>query len=327
MPVMDERCAGLDGHQKTVGACVVTPGGPETRTFGTMPAERLALADGLLACGCPHGVIASTGDDWKPGVNSLEGTGEGLLVHAQHAKAVPGRKTDVNAAAWLAARLRHGLWRARGMPPMAQRARRDLACYRRTLRQARVTLIQRGQQRLEEATITLAAVASALMGGSGRATRAALLTGPVEPQALAELAQGRLRRTRDQCASALEGRVKPHHRCVWTELLRQIDRLGETIARVAAPIQALCGPVEEAVARWETMPGVARRTAEVIDAEIGTDMTRLPRADHLASWASVAPGTHESAGQRASGKTRKGQRCLRTTLAQAAHAAARTRGP
>jgi transposase len=326
MQVVYERCAGLDVHKKTVVACAVTPEGPETRTFGTMTAALLALADWLLAYGCTHVAIESTGDYWKPVFNILESTCEVILVNAQHVKAVPGRKTDVKDAAWLAELLQHGLLRASFIPPMAQRDLRDLTRYRSTFSQERVTLIHRVQKLLEDANIKLAAVASDIMGVSGRAILAALLTGHVDPQALAELARGRLRSTRDQLARALEGRVKPHHRFVLTELLSQINSLDETIARFDAQIQAICGPVEEAVALLDTIPGVARRTAEMIVAEIGTDMTRFPSADHLASWAGVAPGNYESAGNRASGKTRKGHRFLRTTLVQAAHAAARTRG-
>jgi transposase len=325
MQVMYERCAGLDVHKKTVVACVVTPAGPETRTFGTMTAALLSLADWLLACGCTHVAIESTGDYWKPVFNILEGTFEVLLVNAQHVKAVPGRKTDVKDAAWLAELLQHGLLRASFIPPAAQRELRDLTRYRCTFIQERVTLINRVQKLLEDANIKLAAVASAIMGVSGRAILAALLTGHADPQALAELAKGRLRSKRDRLAQALAGRVKAHHRFVLTELLCQIDSLDDTIARVDARIQEICGPFDEAVGLLDTIPGVARRTAEMLVAEIGTDMTRFPSADHLASWAGVAPGNHESAGNRTSGKTRKGNRFLRTTLVHAAHAAARTR--
>jgi transposase len=320
-----ERCVGLDVHKKTVVACVLTPEGQETRTFGTMTAELLALADWLLASGCTHVAIESTGDYWKPVFNILEGICEVILVNAQHVKAVPGRKTDVKDAAWLAELLQHGLLRASFIPLAAQRELRDLARYRSTFIQERVTLINRVQKLLEDANIKLAAVASDIMGVSGRAILAALLTGHADPQALADLAKGRLRSKRALLAQALDGRVKPHHRFVLTELLSQIDNLNETIVRFDAQIQAICGPFDEAVELFDTIPGVARRTAEMIVAEIGTDMTRFPSADHLASWAGVAPGNHESAGKRTSGKTRKGNRFLRTTPVQAAHAAARTR--
>jgi transposase len=325
MQVMYERCAGLDVHKKTVVACVLTPEGQEIRTFGTMTAALLALADWLLTCGCTHVAIESTGDDWKPVFNILEGTCEVVLVNAQHVKAGPGRKTEVKDAAWLAELLQHGLLRASFIPPVAQRELRDLTRYRSTFIRERVTLINRVQKRLEEAHIKRASVAADIRGVSGRAMWAALLAGDTAPQALADLAKGRLRTKRELLAQALEGRVKPHHRCVLTELLCQIAGLDETIARVDAHIQALYGPFEEAVALLETLPGVARHTAEMLVAEIGTDMSRFPRADHLAAWAGGAPGHHESAGKRTSGKTRKGNRFLRTTLVQAAHAAARTK--
>jgi transposase len=326
MQVMYERCAGLDVHKKTVVACVLSPAGQETRTFGTMTADLLALADWLLACGCTHVAIESTGDYWKPVFNILEGTCEVILVNAQHVKAVPGRKTDIKDAAWLAELLQHGLLRASFIPPVAQRELRDLTRYRSTFIRERVTLINRVQKLLEDANIKLAAVASDIMGVSGRAILAAPIAGHTDPHTLAELAKGRLRSKREPLAKALEGRVKPHHRFVLTELLCQIDSLDETIARFDAQIQEISGPFEEAVGLLDTIPGIARHTAEMIVAEIGTDMRRFPTADHLASWAGVAPGNYESAGKRASGKTRKGNRFLRTTLVQAAHAAARTKG-
>jgi transposase len=326
MQVMYERCAGLDVHKKTVVACVATPAGQETRSFGTMTADLLSLADWLLTCGCTHVAIESTGDYWKPVFNILEGTCEVILVNAQHVKTVPGRKTDVKDAAWLAELLQHGLLRASFIPPVAQRELRDLTRYRSTFIRERVTLINRVQKLLEDANIKLAAVASDIMGVSGRAILAALIAGHTDSRTLAELAKGRLRSKREPLAKALEGRVKPHHRFVLTELLCQIDSLDETVARFDAQIQAISGPFEEAVGLLDTIPGIACHTAEMIVAEIGTDMSRFPSADHLASWAGVAPGNYESAGKRASGKTRKGNRFLRTTLVQAAHAAARTKG-
>jgi transposase len=184
MNIMYERGAGLDVHQKTVVACVLTSPGQETRPFGTMTADVLALADGLLAYGCTHVALESTGDDWKPVFNILEGTCEVVWVNAQHVKAVPGRQTAVEDAAWLAALLPHGLWRASGIPPVTQRELRDLTRYRSTRIQERVPLIDRVQKLLEDANRKLAAVASEIMGGSGRAILAAWLTGPRDPQAL-----------------------------------------------------------------------------------------------------------------------------------------------
>jgi transposase len=223
MQVMHERCAGLDVHKKTVVACVLIPDGQggwsqEIRTFGTMTVDLLALSDWLLTCGCTHVAIESTGDDWKPVFNILEGTCEVWLVNAQHVKAVPGRKTDVKDAAWLAELLQHGLWRASFIPPVAQRELRDLTRYRSTLIQERVPLINRVQKLLEGANIQLAAVAADIMGVSGRALLAALVAGHTDPHVLADLAKGRLRSQREPLAKALGGRVKPHHRFVLTEL-------------------------------------------------------------------------------------------------------------
>ena len=302
MQVMYERCAGLDVHKKTVVACVVTPAGQEIRTFSTMTVDLLGLADWLLACGCTPVAMESTGDYWKPVFNMLEGTFEVLLVNAQHVKAVPGRKTDVKDAAWLAELLQHGLLRASFIPPVAQRELRDLTRYRSTFIRERVTLINRVQKLLEDANIKLAAVASDIMGVSGRAMLAALLAGHTDPQRWPSWPKAACVAQRDQLAKALDGRVKPHHRFVLTELLCQIDSLDETIARFDTQIQAISGPFEAAIGLLDTIPGVARPTAEMIVAEIGTDMSRFPSADHLASWAGVAPGNHESAGKRTSGQ-------------------------
>jgi transposase len=331
MKSLYERCAGLDVHKKTVVACVIQPDGQggwqrETRTFSTMTVDLLALSDWLTACGCTHVAMESTGDYWKPVFNLLEGNFEVWLVNPQHVKAVPGRKTDVKDAEWLAELLRHGLLRPSFIPPVAQREMRDLTRYRSTFIRERATLVNRLQKVLEDANIKLASVATDVMGVSGRAMLAELIAGQTDPTRLAELAKGRLREKRPQLAKALEGRVKPHHRFVLTELLCQIDNLDETVARFDEQIQErLTAPFEEAVMLLDTIPGVARRAAEMIVAEIGTDMSCFPSADDLAAWAGVAPGNHESAGKRYSGKTRKGNRTLRTVLTQAAHSATRTK--
>jgi transposase len=207
-----------------------------------MTAALLALADWLLVYGCAPVVIGRTGDDWTPVFNRLGGTFAVLLVKAQRVKAVPGRKTDVNDAAWLAQLLQHGLWRASFIPPVGRRERRDWTRYRGPCIQVRVTLIHRGQQLLADANSQLAAVTSAIMGPSGRAILAALLTGYATPQALADLAQGRLHSARDQWAQALDGRGKPHHRLVLTELLCRIDSLDDTMARFDTRIQEIGGP-------------------------------------------------------------------------------------
>jgi transposase len=328
MPVVHERGAGLDVHKKTVVACVLTPDGQgdwcqETRTVGTMTVERLARSDWLQRWDCTHVAMESTGEYWKPLVNILAGNCDVWLVKAPHVKAVPGRKTDVTDAEWLAALLQHGLWRASFMPPVAQRELRHLTRYRSTCIRERATLATRVQKVWADANSKLGSVASDVLGVSGRALLEAVMAGQTDLQALADLAKGRLRDTREPLVNALEGRVKPH-RVVLTELLWQLDSLEETIARFDEQSRQLSVPFEEAVGLWDTIPGVARRTAAMLVAEIGTDMSRLASAAELASWAGVAPGNHESAGTRQAGKTRKGNRILRTVLTQAAPAAART---
>ena len=322
-----ERCAGLDVHKKTVVACARTPVGVITRTFGTMTAELLELSDWLASQGVTHVAMESTGDYWKPVFNILEGTFQVILVNAQHLKAVPGRKTDVKDAEWIAELLQHGLLRASFIPPVAQHELRDLTRYRSTFVHERVNLINRVQKLLEDANIKLAAVASDVMGKSGRAMLDALIAGTTDdPELLAALAKGRLRSKREQLLKALEERVKPHHRFVLTELLCQIDSLDETLARFDAQIQdASCRPFEEAVELLDTIPELSRQTAETLVAEMGSDMSRFPDADHLAAWAGVAPGNNESAGKHYSGKTRKGNKVLRTSLVQAAHAAVKVK--
>lgn len=323
MQPIHEYCAGLDVHKKTVVVCVRTPHTTEVRTFGTMTANLLELSDWLVSLNVTHVAMESTGDYWKPVFNLLEGVLEVILVNAQHLKAVPGRKTDVKDAEWIAELLQYGLLRASFIPPVAQRELRDLTRYRSSFIRERVNLVNRVQKLLEDANIKLASVASDVMGKSGRAMLAALVAGTTDPVALAGLAKGRLRAKRDELLRALEGRVKPHHRFVLTELLCQIDSLDETISRFDEQIQAASHPFEEAVELLDTLPGFSRQTAETVVAEIGSDMSRFEDADHLAAWAGLVPGNHESAGKRSSSRLRKGNQVLRASLIQAAHSAVR----
>ncbi len=325
MQTLHEYCAGLDVHKKTVVACARTPAGVTTHSFGTLTADLLDLSDWLVGHGVTHVAIESAGDYRKPVFNILEGTLEVILVNAQHLKAVPGRKTDVKDAEWIAELLQHGLLRASFIPPVAQRELRDLTRYRGTFIRKRVNLVNRVQKLLEDTNIKLAAVASDVMGKSGRAMLDALIAGTTDPTLLAALAKGRLRAKREQLLKALEGRVKPHHRFVLTELLCQIDSLDETIARFDEQVREACVPFEEAVELLDTIPGISRQSAETIVSEMGSDMSRFQDANHLAAWAGVAPGNNESAGKRYSGKTRKGNKVLRTSLVQAAHAAVRVK--
>src|SRR3990172_2146342 len=330
MEIVHTHCAGLDVHKKTVVAAIIVAdlqGGlrKETRTFGTMTPDLLVLSDWLMEQGVSHVAMESTGEYWKPVFNILENNFEVLLVNAQHVKAVPGRKTDIKDAEWIAELLRHGLLKASFVPPRGQRELRELTRYRSTFVKERASLVNRLQKVLESANIKLASVATDVTGVSGRAILQALLEGKSSPEEMAELAKGRMREKRELLAKALQGQLKSHHRFVLTELLCQIDGLDETIVRFDEQIQEYCRPFEEAVALLDTIPGVARQTAEVIIAEIGTDMSRFPSADHLASWAGVAPGNNESAGKRRSGKTTNGNHALGVALNHAANAASHTK--
>lgn len=329
MQVVYRHCAGLDVHKKTVVACAITPklaGGwqQEVRTFSTLTAGLLSLLDWLVGLGCTQVAMESTGEYWRPVFNILEGNLDVMLVNARHIKAVPGRKTDLKDAQWIAELLQHGLLSASFIPPVGQRDLRDLTRHRLNFIRERVNLVNRVQKVLEGANIKLASVASDVMGVSGRAMLAALLSGDSTPEAMAALAKGALRSKRDQLELALTGRVRPHHRFILAELLAQIDALDETIERFDAEIAEFCRPFEAAVERLDTIPGIARRAAEVIVAEIGSDMSRFATADHLASWAGMVPGQHESAGKQRSGRTRAGNQTLRGILIQVAQAAGRT---
>jgi len=326
MEVIHRNCAGLDVHKKVVVAAILLEGSPkEIRSFGTMTADLLELSDWLMSSGVTHVAMESTGEYWKPIFNILENNFEVMLVNAQHISKVPGRKTDVSDAEWIADLLRHGLLTASFIPPVGQRELRELTRFRSTFVKERATLVNRVQKVLESANIKLASVASDVVGVSGRAMLEAIVAGTATPQQMAELSKGKLRSKREELSRALEGRVKPHHRFVLTELLSQIDGLEETIARFDQEIIEYCRPFEEAVVLLDTIPGVARETAENIVAEIGTDMSRFPTANHLASWAGVAPGNNESAGKKRSGRVKKGNKPLGVILNQAAHAAARTK--
>lgn len=328
MDVLHAYCAGLDVHKKTVVATVIISqerGKPlkATQTFGTMTADLLTLSDWLLNYGVTHVAMESTGEYWKPIYNILEDNFEVWLVNAQHIKAVPGRKTDVKDAEWIAELLRYGLIRASFVPPKGQRELRELTRMRSSFVKERASLVNRLQKVLESANIKLASVASDVNGVSGKAILQAIISASSTPEQMADLAQGRLRKKRELLSRSLQGYIQPHHRFMLSELLLQIDGLDETIAKFDEEIQAYCRPFEEAVELLDTIPGVARRTAEVIVSEIGVDMSRFPTAGHLASWAGVAPGNYESAGKRLSGKTTQGNQALVSALTQAAHAASR----
>jgi len=333
MEVLFTRCAGIDVHKRTVVVCrvVLTDEGEwlrETRTYATTTDDLLRLSDWLAAGGCTHVGLESTGEYWKPVFNLLEGSFEVWLLNAQHIQAVPGRKTDVRDAEWIAELLRHGLVRASFIPPRHQRELRELTRHRTNFVRERATLTNRVQKVLEGTNLKLASVVTNVLGVSGRAMLAAIMAGEEDPATLAGLAKGRLRKKREQLEQALAGRVQPHHRFLLAELLAQIDGPDETIARFDAEIARRCvADEQEAIVQLlDTIPGVGRAMAELLVAEVGVDMGRFATPAHLAAWAGVAPGNNESGGRRRSGKTRKGNTWLKTALVQAAHGAARTKG-
>ncbi len=330
MRIVYEQVAGLDVHKKTVVAALIVKDaqgqwGMHKRTFGTMTTDLLSLSDWLMSLGVTHVAMESTGEFWKPVFNILENNFEVFVVNAQHISRVPGRKTDQSDAEWIAELMQYGLLQASFIPPSGQRELRDLTRHRANFVRERVNLVNRVQKVLETANIKLSSVATDIMGVSGRAMLAALIEGQTSPEAMAELAKGRMRDKREQLAQALDGRVKAHHRFILTELLCEIDHLEEVLARFDAEIEEYCHPFEWAVELLDTIPGVGREAAEVIVSEIGTDMNRFPTAAHLSAWAGVAPGNNESGGKFRSGRKRKGNRSLGVILNQAAQAAVHTK--
>ncbi len=356
MEVLYARCCGLDVHKRTVVACLLTPGAGgkparAIRTFGTMTEDLLGLAGWLAAADCTHVALEATGVYWQPIWNILEDRFSLLLANARHIKAVPGRKTDVRDCEWIAELLRHGLLQGSVVPARPQRELRELTRYRTALVGEHSAEVNRLQKTLEGANIKLAAVATDTMGKSGRAMLDALVAGSAAPAAMAELARGRMREKLPQLEQALTGRFAAHQRFLVARQLAHIDALDALIAEVsheiaarlraaddavaaaAEPDAASVGspegpparPFADAIARLDTIPGVAQRTAEILVAELGLDLTRFPTPGHLASWAGMCPGNHESAGKRQSGRTRKGNRALRAALVEAAQAAGRTK--
>ena len=361
MQIVYSHCAGLDVHKKTVVACarLVALDGKLTshvRTFSTMTADLLTLVDWLASLQITHVALESTGEFWKPVYNLLEPSFSVLVVNAQHIKNVPGRKTDVKDAEWLADLLAHGLLRPSFVPPAPQRALRDLTRQRTHLVEERASVINRMQKVLEWANIKLSAVVSDVRGVSARAMLQALLAGQTDPVLLAELAQGRLRSKRAELEQALHGTLLEHHSFMLSQHLAHLDFLDEQIrafdSQIRTVMEAPSDPPapppsarkveslnEGAAAQKENdatdwaaardlcdaVPGIGPRVAETIIAELGTDMSRFPSAAHAASWARLSPGQNESAGKRRSSRIGKGNRYLRSALVQAAHAAVKVK--
>ena len=330
MDVVVERCAGLDVHKDTVVACVRTPGPGGgrvgvVRTFGTVTAELLALRDWLVSLGVTLVGMESTGVYWRSPYYLLEEVVECWLLNARHMRNVPGRKTDVADAEWIAQLVEHGLVRASFVPPPPIRELRLLTRHRKTQIEERTREAQRLDKVLQDAGVKLSSVATDILGKSGRDMLAALVAGSRDPEALAELARGRLRTKIPALRLALQGRFGPTHALVVGEILSHLDYLDEAIGRVSERIDEVISPFAAPRDLLCTIPGVDRRLAEAIVAEVGVDMSRFPTAGHLASWAGMCPGQHESAGKRRSGRARHGDSWLQRHLAVAAMAAARTK--
>ena len=331
MKIIIACCAGLDVHKKTITACVRRIVGDgevveQTLNYGTTTAELLALLDWLTKQGVTHVAMESTGVYWKPVYHILEGHLEVMLVNAQHIKHVPGRKTDVKDAQWIAELLQYGLLSPSVVPPAEIRALRDLTRQRTILVREKATVANRIQKVLEDANIKLASVASDPLGVSGRAMIRGLIAGELDPASLAQRARARLRKRIPELREALHGRVTEHHRFLLKMLMDQIEHLERQIERFDSRIATAMAPLEQVARRLETIPGIGTRGAENIVAEIGTDMGRFPSAGHLASWAGLCPGNNESAGKRRSGRTTKGNQWLRSVLVQVAWAAVHTKG-
>ncbi|MHC4074321.1 MAG: IS110 family RNA-guided transposase [Planctomycetota bacterium] len=356
MRLMYEWCAALDVHKKTVTACprwtqsngeIVS----EVQTYGTTTPELLQMLDWLTEWEVTTVAIESTGEYWKPVFNLLEGNFEVVLVNSKHVKQVPGRKTDVKDAEWLAELLSYGLLKASYIPAKPQRDLRDLTRHRVKLVQERARIVNRVQKVLEHANIKLASVASDVMGVSGRQMMAALMEGETDAALMAELAKGRMRNKIPELEKALTGVVRPHHRFMLAQHLAHIDFLDEQLERVSDEIGQRVelmsrpqGPSEsgpsgnatheatdtltwaESIELLDSAPGVDKRAAEIVLAETGIDMAQFPSADHLTAWAGLAPGNNQSGSKRRRAKTREGNRNLRQIMVQVAWAASRKKG-
>ena len=328
MEVLYPRCAGLDVHKDLVVArarCVNEPAFDETRSFATTTAALIELQEWLTAQGVTHVAMEATGVYWKPVWHLLEGHFELVLANAQHIKNVPGRKTDVNDAAWIADLLAHGLIRSSFVPPTPIQELRDLTRTRKQLVREISQHTLRIQKTLEDANLKLSSVLSSVLGCSGRAILNALIAGESDPQRLADLAQGTARNKRAALIEALHGRITAHHRRLLKLHLDLIGALEAALAEVDADVGKLLAPIHKSARLLTTMPGVSELTAQVVLAEIGVDMARFPTPAHLLSWATMCPRNDESAGKRRSTRTRKGSPWLKTALVTAAWAAVRAK--
>jgi transposase len=325
--VIHPRCAGLDVHQKMVVACARVMEGrslqQEVRTFSTTTAGLLQLSDFLSSHGCTHVVMESTGIYWKPVWHVLEGSFELVLANAGHVRNVPGRKTDVNDATWLADLLAHGLIRGSFVPPVPIQEARDLTRTRTQLNREIAQHTQRIQKTLEQANIKLTEVITHVLGVTGRAILEALIAGQSDPDALVQLRRGKLKASEQELREALDGRVRDHHRFLLRLHLDQIDALEKAVETVERRLEVVLSPFREKLELLTTIPGVSSTTAAILLAEIGPDMSQFHSSPHLVSWAGLCPRSDQSAGKRRSTHLRQGNTWLKTALVQSAWAAAR----
>lgn len=327
MEVLYAKCAGLDVHKDVVMACARIADGSKVaqpvRSFPTTTSGLLELSEWLSEMGCTHVAMEATGVYWKPVWHVLEGAFELLLANAQHVRNVPGRKTDVNDAVWIADLLAHGLLRGSFVPPTPVQEMRDLTRTRKQLVREVAQHTQRLQKTLEDANVKLSSVISSIIGTTGRAILDALIAGETDPAKLAELAHPRIQASREELIEALRGRVTPHHRFMLKLHLEQIDSLQKAVRELEARMGDALEPFREKVQLLTTIPGVSDVVAQVIASEVGLDMSRFPTAGHLVSWAGLCPRLDESAGKRRSTRIRKGAPWLKSTLVTAAWAAVR----
>jgi len=328
MEVLYPRCAGLDVHKDSVFArvrCVSEPRHDEVRNFGTTTTALFELNEWLSMHGVTHVAMEATGVYWKPVWHMLEESFELVLANAQHIRNVPGRKTDVNDATWIADLLAHGLIRSSFVPPVAIQELRDLTRSRKQLVRETAQHNQRIQKTLEDANLKVGSVLADILGKSGRAILQAIVDGQSDPEKLADLAQGSAKRKRAELVEALRGRIRPHHQALLRLHLKVIEALKEAIADIDARVGKTLTPILECARLLTTMPGVSDVTAQVMVAEIGVDMQRFPSAGHLISWAGLCPKNDESAGKRRSTRIRQGAPWLKTTLVTSAWGAVRAK--
>lgn len=330
MEILNPICAGMDVHKDSITVCLAIRDGQgkrteEVRKFQTTTPGLLTMYDWLKHFQCRIVAIESTSIYWKPVFNLLEGEIEVMLVNPAHIKQVPGRKTDMSDAQWIAQLLEHGLLRPSFIPPVEIRDLRDFVRHRSKLIQQRADEVRRVQKLLESANIRLSSVATDVLGVSGRKILNGLLDGVQDPEQLAQLAKGRLRAKKDELAEALQGVLRPHHLHLLSHLLEHIDFLSGQIQECQAEIEEICRPFAHEVELLDSIPGVSQVAAQAILAETGVNMAQFPSSDHLCSWAGIAPGNNESAGKRRSGRIRMGNQHLRSVLVVCAHAAAHTK--